>query len=162
MKILNVAALVLSIFGATAYADQCSVVSAQAASKAIDILDKSPYIIRFCKNCGETVAQGSSVEKVRAELYSIQANALLAVVKIGNLAAAVAALRVDANVNLKVDNKAVDLAYLYVIDRTNNNAVTNLGALAGCNNNSSYYLPEQQSAQVLLQLLLEERLGVKH
>jgi hypothetical protein len=101
------AALVAVLVPAAARADQCQLVDADVAARAVAALANHPKVIQFCEPCGDKapgeVAVASRVEKERDTSGDYQ---------------------------IVIDRREVDLAYTYV--QTGPNKFENVAELAGC------------------------------
>jgi hypothetical protein len=136
-----------------ALADQCAVVSATQANRAIEVLESNPYVVQYCENCDDNSARLHKLDDIRAKVFSNRIDLVAGLVKIGVLKAYFAALNVTTDFFIAdVYGRPIDLAYVYV--KARNNAMVNLGSALGCRNSSPVFLPEAQSAEVLLRILL--------
>jgi hypothetical protein len=99
--------LSLALVGGTARADQCQWIDATVAEQARSIVKKFPTFVEYCEPCGDP-APGVPQHATSVAL----------------------AVPEPAYRELRLDGKAVDLAYVFV--KTDATRYRNLAALAGC------------------------------
>lgn len=108
------ALVLLTIFGAMAFADQCAYITKTQAFSAAKVLRKGANVQLFCEPCGETKSTSVFVETVEVR-------------KTGY----------DNYFQVLINGQGIDLAYTYVNGR-------NLGLAIGCDaTNVSSFLSEK-------------------
>lgn len=101
-------ALFSGILTNTAYADQCALISAEQAGKALDFLKPGGTIVEFCEPCGDKDFYSKSAQSI-TEIQARQEQEYWSV---------------------KVNGTALDLAYTFV--RNAEGSYLNLSKFADC------------------------------
>ncbi|WP_298610203.1 hypothetical protein [uncultured Thiothrix sp.] len=107
-KKLILVALFSGSLTSAAWADQCALISAEQAGKALDFLKPTGTIVEFCEPCGDK----DFYSKPEQTITDIQAS------------------QQDADWSVKVNGKELDLAYTFV--RNAEGSYLNLSKLANC------------------------------
>lgn len=107
-KKLILAALFSGILMSSAWADQCALISAEQAGRALDFLKPGGTIVEFCEPCGDK------------DFYS----------KPEQLIADIQARQEQEYWSVKVNGKELDLAYTFV--RNVEGSYLNVSKLANC------------------------------
>lgn len=135
MKKVLFAAMMILCISLTAFADQAMLVKKAEAEKASQFLEKGMKIREFCAPCGDTAWSETSIK-----IIEIRNN--------------------DADSEILINDKTVDLAYVYV---EKNGKWRNLAIMTGLSvSGVSEFLSEKPSSVKTIETQPEPKTGKKH